>query len=65
MIPFEDWQFWVATILAFGGLVAIVRPLLPSKRRANSCPSCPSNTPKQATNHHAATLTIDGKSIQQ
>ncbi len=65
MIPVDDWQFWVATTLAFGAIVLIVRPLLPGKRKANACPSCPSNNPKPPSNQHAATLTIDGKSIQR
>ena len=65
MIPIHDWQFWVATVLAIGALVVVVRPLLPSKRKGASCPSCPSANPKTPSTEHIATLTIDGKSIKR
>ncbi len=38
-----DWQSVVVTVVAFGALVVLVRPWLPSRgasRSAGPCPSC-------------------------
>ena len=61
-MPWTDWQFWIVTLLALGGLVMVVRPLIPSRRGGAGCGSCPSNSksgdPKVGKR---TTLTIEGR----
>lgn len=32
-MPLGDWQFWVVTLLALGGVWMLVRAVVPKKRR--------------------------------
>ncbi|MDX1998520.1 MAG: hypothetical protein SF066_12450 [Thermoanaerobaculia bacterium] len=48
-VPWGDWQFWVVTAVALGGLLALLRPLLPRKTGApepgcSHCAGCPPTT---------------------
>ncbi len=63
-LPINDWQFWVVTAMAFGAVVFVVRPFLPTKhnrnRNASACGGCASGNavsrkPKKTT------LTIEGR----
>lgn len=54
-VPWNDWQFWVVTAVALGGLGLLLRPLLPRKTGApepgcSHCAGCPPTTePKLVT----------------
>ncbi len=37
-LPWTDWQFWVVSVVALWGVVAIVRAVVP--RRAESTAAC-------------------------
>lgn len=37
--PIGDWQFWVVSIIALGGLLVILKPLFPGRDRSN-CTGC-------------------------
>ncbi|MFM7052065.1 MAG: hypothetical protein ACKOYN_08050 [Planctomycetota bacterium] len=67
-LPLDDWQFWVASALALGGVAVVVRPFLPKRRGAKqNCPGCPSDatqadgTPKP----RHVDLTIGGRRVRQ
>lgn len=32
-MPWGDWQFWVVTLAAVGGVVALARVLLPKRKK--------------------------------
>jgi hypothetical protein len=59
--PINDWQFWVATAIAAACAWAIAAPLLPSRRKAPSCPGCPSGESRGGRSQRPATLTIGGE----
>jgi hypothetical protein len=66
-MPTDDWQFWVATALALGGVLVVARPFLPKRRKSDAgCPGCPSgehggdDTPKPKR----VDLTIGGKRVR-
>lgn len=63
-MPWTDWQFWVVTILALGGLALVLRPLLPSRSSSGRCGTCPSGTksgdPKVGKR---TTLTVEGRRV--
>lgn len=63
-MPLDDWQFWVVTLVALGGLALVVRPLLPKKGAAPRCGSCPT-APKSGdpTVGKKTTLTIEGRRV--
>ena len=31
-LPFDDWQFWVVSVVVLAGLWLLVRPFLPRRR---------------------------------
>jgi len=37
-LPWTDWQFWVVTLVALWGAVAILRSVVP--RRSGQAPAC-------------------------
>ncbi len=39
-MPFDDWQFWVVTVLGFVALYVVLRPFLRTRRGTGSCSSC-------------------------
>jgi hypothetical protein len=45
-IPVADWQFWIVTAAAFWGLVALVRTVLPDRKKKadGACPHCASGS---------------------
>ena len=57
-MPFGDWQFWIVSLVALGGVALLVRPLLPSKTPAPPCGGCAKSAP--AKPRHAM-LTIEGE----
>jgi hypothetical protein len=64
--PWGDWQFWVASTIAAGALVIVVRPLLPRRKGAKSnCPGCPSaEDPSRPSRPKHVDLTIGGKRVR-
>lgn len=58
--PVGDWQFWIASAIAASAAWAIIRPLLPSGKKAQSCPGCPSGQSRTDAAARKATLTIGG-----
>lgn len=56
-MPFDDWQFYVVTLVAFVGAVALVRALLPSKKDGPGCPTCVS----PSTHKRKTKLTVEGQ----
>ena len=58
--PVGDWQFWVATAIAAACGCAIIRPMLPSRRKPPACPGCPSGQKQADPAARKATLTIGG-----
>ena len=61
-MPWDDWQFWIVTILALGGLLLVVRPLLPSRRGAERCGSCPSGS-SDSKRGKRTSLTVEGRRV--
>lgn len=60
-IPWNDWQFWGASLLAGLALWFIVRPFLPSTRKSPKCPSC---TAAPTTHGSVRTeITVDGERL--
>lgn len=63
-MPWNDWQFWVVTVLALGGLVLVLRPLLPSRSSNGRCGTCPSGTKsKDPSVGKRTTLTVEGRRV--
>lgn len=60
-IPWSDWQFWTASLLAVFALLFIVRPLLPSKRKSSKCPTC--TAPQAKSGAVRTELTVDGERL--
>ena len=58
--PVGDWQFWIATGIAVTCAWAILKPLLPSRRKPPACPGCPSSGSRSDPAERKATLTIGG-----
>lgn len=52
-IPFQDWQFWVASAVALGAVLYILRSVLPGRRGA------------ARRSERKATLTIGGKPVEK
>ncbi|MEO0716149.1 MAG: hypothetical protein AAFY58_04065 [Planctomycetota bacterium] len=51
--PVGDWQFWVATILALGALVYLLRKVVPVV------------LPKRKKQRSRATLTVEGRAVDR
>lgn len=63
-MPWNDWQFWVVTVLALGGLALVLRPLLPSRSNSGRCGTCPSGTKsKDPSVGKRTTLTVEGRRV--
>lgn len=60
-IPWSDWQFWTASLIAVFALLFIVRPLLPSKRKSPKCPTC--TAPQARSGAVRTELTVDGERL--
>ncbi len=62
-MPFDDWQFWIVTIIGLVGLWKILRTVLPSKNKTG-CSHCASGsaaaTKKRPTK---VSLTVDNKRV--
>jgi hypothetical protein len=59
-LPIGDWQFWGASVIAALALVAVIRPLLPSRRPSRACPKCTEESDAPAKPRRAE-LTIEGE----
>jgi len=57
-MPWNDWQFWIVTLVALLGACAVVRPMLPSRGKSHACPGCPSAS--NPAKPRPAKLTIEG-----
>lgn len=58
-----DWQSVVVTVVAFGALVVLARPWLPSRRAsrtAGACPSCAAGQAACSKAGHERPATPDG-----
>jgi hypothetical protein len=58
-MPWTDWQFWLVTMLALGGLWILLRPFIPLKKRADagaSCPHCASGSASSKPRRVALTV---------
>ncbi|MAC18824.1 MAG: hypothetical protein CMJ23_03925 [Phycisphaerae bacterium] len=64
-MPWSDWQFWVVTLMALGGVILVVRPLLPTKRPSGRCGTCPSGTNTDEAKGQRTPLTIEGRRTKQ
>ena len=63
-MPWTDWQFWVVSIFALGGLVFIVRPLFPSRKGSAACGGCPTGgDAKNAGRGKRTSLTVEGRRV--
>jgi hypothetical protein len=63
-MPWNDWQFWLVSLLAVWGLWVLARPFLPRKRAASastSCPNCASGS--AAAKPRRVALTIEKKRV--
>ncbi len=60
-LPLHDWQFWVASALAAGGLAIVLWPFLPRRGATKACPGCPSGAAAHRPKRTA--LTIEGKRV--
>ncbi len=70
-LPTSDWQFWIATLVAAGAALVVVRPFLPRSLRRKgvkegACPGCPSGAAAQRpAGPQKAALTIEGRRLGQ
>ncbi len=63
-MPYDDWQFWVVTLLAIGGLAMVIRPLLPRRKDDPRCGSCPTGSAASDPSvGKKTTLTIEGRRV--
>lgn len=67
-MPWNDWQFWLVTMLAFGGLVILLRPFIPflgARRKGSdaSCPSCASGSASTKKRGRRVALTIEKRRV--
>lgn len=46
--PLDNWQFWVVSVAAVGGLVMVLKPWWPS-RKQDGCNGCGSNPSRRRT----------------
>ncbi len=63
-MPWHDWQFWIVSIFAVGGLWLLLRPFLLRKRGASDAGSC-SNcaTPSTSVKPRRVNLTIEKRRV--
>jgi hypothetical protein len=45
-VPVTDWQFWVVTVAALGGVLALLRTVWPDRKKKpdGACPHCASGS---------------------
>lgn len=62
-LPVGDWQFWVVSVLALGGVVLVLRPLLKTARSpVPPCSGCRGSGGRARTaSGSPANLTIGGE----
>ena len=56
-MPVSDWEFWVVSVIALGGLFMLLRPIIRRKGVRGSC-SPPPARPR------GAKLTIEGTPVR-
>lgn len=47
-LPWTDWQFWVVTGIAAGGLFLLLRPVLARRPPESACGHCAGCEPRPA-----------------
>ncbi|MCP4837491.1 MAG: hypothetical protein GY895_22320 [Phycisphaera sp.] len=62
-MPWTDWQFWVVTMFALGGLAVVIRPLIPGRNSNGRCGTCPTSTDPSVGKR--TTLTIEGHRVDR
>ncbi len=64
-MPWTDWQFWIVSIFALGGLVFLLRPLFSGRKGSTACGGCPtsSDAKKNAGRGKRASLTVEGRRV--
>jgi hypothetical protein len=65
-MPWTDWEFWLVTVLALGGLWLLARPFLPSRKSKAedaSCPNCASSASAGKSRRRRVILTIERKKM--
>ncbi|MFG0330070.1 MAG: hypothetical protein ACF8PN_09250 [Phycisphaerales bacterium] len=62
-LPLDDWQFWVVTLVGLFAAWIVVRPFLPSRKKAKggACGGCASGAAATAKPKRV-NLTVGGKS---
>jgi hypothetical protein len=62
-MPWNDWQFWIVSALAIGGLWIVMRTIVPARRRRAvedpACPNCASGGASSRPPRRRVQLTID------
>lgn len=62
-MPLGDWQFWVVTIIGLVGLWLVIKPLLPSRNKADDgCTHCASGSAAKKKSRRVA-LTVERKHL--
>jgi hypothetical protein len=63
-MPWSDWQFWIVSVLALGGLWIMARPFLPWRKGDGSAPACPNCASGSASaKPRRVALTIEKKRV--
>ena len=63
IMPIDDWQFWIVSLLALLALAFVAKPLFPMKSRQARCGGCPSNASDNEGHEKRASLTVGGKRV--
>ena len=62
-MPWTDWQFWIVTVFALGGLFVVIRPLIPGRNPSGGCRTCPTSADPAVGKR--TTLTIEGHRVDR
>ena len=62
-IPYDNWQFWVVTVIALWAGFTVVRPILPRRGKGGNGGACPHCSSGKAASKKArkTRLTVDGR----
>jgi hypothetical protein len=68
-LPIDDWQFWVVSLLALAAAFAVLRTVLPRKKRDSAaCRGCPTaeggDGSGAGSKPRRVELTIGGKRVR-
>jgi hypothetical protein len=65
-MPWADWEFWLVTVLALGGLWLLARPFLPSRKSTAEdagCPNCTSSSGTSKPKRRRVALTVERRKV--